>query len=246
MSCEDEELPPREYVESLMDKASYRTSNRTTLEAYVDAQASGQGSYYYEANKALLKIYQFLPDTVNVTTVATILLLSMMERKANSARAVDTLSLMYLIPDRFQKMEPCASVIECNRSLDSCEFVEFWNSYESLSSLLLNGSEELQSPHYLKELLGSSRAETELRNGILDVMALTYRSAKLSTVLSNLNLSSMSDLSSLSSSAVESINDTTVTFVKTSNNSKRGRVYQEGISYGDIASMMSKVNVSAE
>ena len=41
MSSSDEEKPSREYVESLMTKAPYKTSNLSTLEAYVDAQASG-------------------------------------------------------------------------------------------------------------------------------------------------------------------------------------------------------------
>ena len=232
MSFTDDEKPPREYVESLMEKAPYQKSNQSTLESYVDAQASGEGSYYFEANKALLKLYSFLPELADPNKIALILMLAMLEYPSSS---IDWLALSYLVPERIQRTEPCSTVVRCNYLLDSCEFVEFWKCYESLSS-----SPDAEDT-YTKALL-SGRAKHDLQKGILQAMALTYRSARLETVLSNLNLdrSSASSLTALSL-CVESVSDDTVTFVASTENTKRGRVFQEGISYGTIANMMSKV-----
>jgi translation initiation factor 3 subunit K len=227
----DEEKPPRAYVESLMVKGPYKTSNQSTLEAYVEAQALGEGSYYFEANKALLKIYQFLPNTADTNKFSLVLLLSMLEFPSAS---VDWLAISYLIPERVQKSEPCSTVLQCTNLLDGCEFVEFWKTFDTLSSVC--GEDK-----YAKALLDGSAKKT-LQNGILQAMSLTYRSARLDTVLANLNMDS-SSASSLTeiSSCVESVSADTVTFVATTNNIKRGRVFQEGVSYGAIANIMSNV-----
>lgn len=231
MSSYDEERPPREYVESLMTKAPYKTSNLSTLESHVHAQALGEDSYYFEANKALLKIYQFLPNSTDANNVALVLLLAMLEYPSFS---VDWLALSYLVPERLQKTEPCSTVLRCNNLLDGCEFGEFWKCFESLS-LLKDGDK------YIKAVV-EGRAKKVLQQGILQAMALTYRSARLDTVLTNLNLdSSSASLLTQIASCVESVNNDTVTFVATTDNTKRGRVFQEGVSYGSIANMMSKV-----
>jgi len=227
----DEEKPPREYVESLMHKAPYKTSNQSTLEAYVDSQASGEGSYFFEANKALLKIYQFLPKSADPDRVALVLLLAMIEYPSANA---DCLALSYLIPERLQKVEPCSTVLQCNNLLDSCDFVEFWKVFETLSP---------SDNKYVTALVG--RAAEVLQRGILQAMALTYRSVSLEKVLANLNIESSSAAKLADTPCVESVDTDTVTFVATADNTKRGRVFQEGVCYGAIANMMSSV-VSTE
>mmetsp|Transcript_28921 Transcript_28921/g.32437 ORF Transcript_28921/g.32437 Transcript_28921/m.32437 type:complete len:239 (+) Transcript_28921:185-901(+) len=235
MSSSDEERPSREYVESLMTKAPYKTSNQSTLEAYVDAQASGEDSYYFEANKALLKIYQFLPESANPNKVALVLLLAMLEYPSAS---VDWLALSYLVPERLQTSKPCSTVLRCNNLLDSCKFVEFWETFESLSSSV---NDEATGDKYIKAI-AEGGAKKDLQKGILQAMALTYRSARLDTVLANLNMDASSAASVTEiSTCVESVGTDTVTFVATTDNIKRGRVFQEGVSYGALANMMSKV-----
>ena len=223
----DEEKPPREYVESLMAKGSYKTSNQSTLEAYVDAQATGEGEYYFEANKALLKIYQFLPKDVDANKVALVLLLAMLEFPSSST---DWLALSYLIPERLQKQEPITTALRCNNLLDACKFVEFWKKLGSLSD---NGDK------YIKALV--DRATPVLQKGILEAMALTYRSASLEKVLANLNMEASSASTLTDISCVESVSGNIVTFVAGTDNTKRSRVFQEGVSYGAIANMMAMV-----
>jgi len=223
----DEEKPPREYVETLMAKGSYKASNQSTLEAYVDAQATGEGEYYFEANKALLKIYQFLPKSANPNKVALVLLLAMLEYPSTTT---DWLALSYLIPERLQKTEPISTVLRCNNLLDACEFVDFWKKFETLNT---------DGDKYVKALVG--RATEVLQKGILDAMALTYRSASLEKVLANLNMDSSSAATLNGLPCIESISGNTVKFVATADNTKRSRVFQEGVSYGAIANMMSMV-----
>ena len=223
----DEEKPPREYVESLMTKGSYKASNQSTLEAYIDAQATGDGAYYFEANKALLKIYQFLPKSIDPSKVALVLLLAMLDYPSTST---DWLALSYLVPERLQKSEPISTVLRCNNLLDGCEFVEFWKKFETLNA---------DGDKYIEALI--SRGTQVLQKGILEAMALTYRSASLEKVLANLNMKSSSAAKLNDISCIESVSGTTVTFVATTDNTKRSRVFQEGVSYGAIASMMSSV-----
>mmetsp|Transcript_21175 Transcript_21175/g.39535 ORF Transcript_21175/g.39535 Transcript_21175/m.39535 type:complete len:228 (-) Transcript_21175:66-749(-) len=223
------EKPPREYVESLLSKGSYKTSNQSTLEAYVEAQAAGEGEYYFEANKALLKIYQFLPTKTDPSKVVLILLLGLLEYPST-----DLLAFSYLVPERLQTAEPrVASVLECSRLLDSCKFAEFWEAFGKMDS----GDDE-----NLKALIGRSTAV--LQRGILQVLALTYKSASLSKVLASLKLSSSDEVLKLKDPCIASIEGDTVTFVSTAENTKRNRVFRDGLSYGAIANMMAKVVVA--
>ena len=224
----DEEKPPREFVESLMAKASYKTSNQSTLEEYVDAQATGEGEYYFEANKALLKIYQFLPQSTDPNKVALVLLLAML---AFPSASTDWLAVSYLVPERLQKTEPISTVLRCNNLLDSCDFVEFWKVFETLNA---------DGDKYIKALV--SRGTEVLQNGILQAMALTYRTASLDKVLTNLNMESSSAATLKDIECIESVSADTVTFVAATENTKRGRVFQEGVSYGALANMMSVVS----
>jgi translation initiation factor 3 subunit K len=223
----EEEKPPREYVESLMAKGSYKTSNQSTLEAYADAQATGEGEYYFEANKALLKIYQFLPKSGDPNKVALVLLLAMLEYPSAST---DWLSLSYLIPERLQKTEPITTALRCNKLLDACDFVEFWKKFGTINA---------SGDKYIEALVG--RATEVLQKGILEAMALTYRSASLEKVLANLNMDASSAATLSQIPCVESVEGGIVVFVAATDNTKRSRVFQEGVSYGAIANMMSTV-----
>eukprot|EP00536_Pseudo-nitzschia_multiseries_P007083 jgi/Psemu1/304575/fgenesh1_kg.160_\ len=223
----DEDFPPREYVESLMNKGSYKTSNQSTLEAYVDAQAMGEGDYYFEANKALLKIYQFLPKSVDPNKVALVLLLSMLEYPSANT---DWLALSYLIPERLQKTEPISLVLRCCKTLDACKFQEFWETFATLNSC---------GDKYIEACVG--RSTEVLQKAILEAMALTYRSASVEKVLANLKMDASSASKLTGIACVESVSADTVTFVASSDNVKRGRVFQEGVSYSAIANMCNMV-----
>lgn len=216
--------PTRESIEALLRKAPFSASNKVALESYVDAQAAGAAPYYMDANRSLLKLYQFSPQSSNPEKVALVLLLCLLEFPAT-----DVLAARYLIPDKMQQMEPCSSIIKCSELLEACKFVEFWSAFRGI----------LGSPR-IKALL--SQASTEkIQKAILGVLALSYRTASTSTVLAAVSMSE-EDLSKMNHDAIESITGDKVIFKATSDNTKRNRVFQEGINYSSIASMMAKVS----
>ena len=108
-------MATRESVEALLAKSPYNVSNQAALEAHVDAQAKGDAPYYMDANRSLLRIYQFSPQSANSSKIATILTLALLELPST-----DVLALSYLVPERMQKSEVCAAVLKSANLLESC------------------------------------------------------------------------------------------------------------------------------
>jgi hypothetical protein len=52
------------------------------------------------------------------------------------------------------------------------------------------------------------------------------------------------DIQSLSSPVVESVTETTVVFLPTVDNTKRQRVYQEGVSFSTVSALIQKMNAA--
>ena len=216
--------PSRDNVEALLKKSPYSSSNQATLEAYVDAQASGKAPYYMDANRSLLKLYQFFPQNLKEEKVALILLLALLEFPST-----DLLALRYLVPDRVQKAEPCNAILACAGLLQSCKFTEFWPAFSAL------GGEAT-----VNALVVASHEK--MQRAIVEVLALTYRTASVSKVLEALNMSSGDELSNLRHPSIISTDGDNVVFVASADNTKRNRVFQEGVNYNAIASMMAKVS----
>eukprot|EP00339_Tiarina_fusa_P016141 CAMPEP_0117036812 /NCGR_PEP_ID=MMETSP0472-20121206/26042_1 /TAXON_ID=693140 ORGANISM="Tiarina fusus, Strain LIS" /NCGR_SAMPLE_ID=MMETSP0472 /ASSEMBLY_ACC=CAM_ASM_000603 /LENGTH=221 /DNA_ID=CAMNT_0004746655 /DNA_START=70 /DNA_END=735 /DNA_ORIENTATION=+ len=215
--------PTKESIDSLLSKSPYSASNRAALEAYVDAEATGSCPYHMDANRCLLKLYQISPQSANADKVALVLLLALMEFPST-----DLLALSYLVPERTQKCEPCATILQCGDLLKACKFVEFWETFASIQ-----GDEKVKS-------LASGSSE-KCQRAILEVLALTYKTAKSSQVLPDLKMASTDEISKLSHPCVESIAGDVIVFKPSTENTKRNRVFQEGVNFGAIASMMAKV-----
>jgi translation initiation factor 3 subunit K len=233
--------PTLELVEAELAKSPSSTSHKSLLEAFVDVQAAAVGGtdpvYLFEANKALVKIYQFLPHTANTDKIATIVLLSMIQYPTTTT---DRLALSYVIPDRMQQVEPTASALRCSTLFDECRFAAFWEAYSKLATTATDSN----CPTLQALLAGPGTAA--LQRSILQTMALTYKSAKLESVLASLNMTSADTLTALKEPCVESVSNNAVNFVGTVDNTKRKRVFQEGVSYTAIANMMAKVVASPE
>jgi translation initiation factor 3 subunit K len=218
------EKPTKESVEALLTKSPYSASNQGVLEAYVIAQAKGECPYYMDANRSLLKLYQFSPQSANETNVSLILVLALLEFPST-----DLLALSYLVPERMQTAEPCATILKCADLLESCKFSDFWEAYGAMA-----GDDQI------KALVSASREP--LQRAIIEVLALSYRTSSLSKVLAASNLTSGDDLSKLKHACVESVGGDKVVFVASADNTKRKRVFQEGVNFGAIATMMAKVS----
>jgi CSN8/PSMD8/EIF3K family len=114
----------------------------------------------------------------------------------------------------------------CAELLDSCQFAQFWTLYKTLESN--------------ESLLPMVESGTDrLCQSIATVLALSYRTAPLSVVTSALHTDNVAKY-------VESVNGDTVSFPATPDNTKRGRVFQEGVTFTEIATLMSKTRAAKE
>jgi CSN8/PSMD8/EIF3K family len=216
--------PTKDAVEALLKKSPYSSSNLETLEAYVDAQASGEALYFMDANRSLLKLYQFAPQNIKEDKVAVILLLALLEFPST-----DLLALRYLVPERVQKADACDAILSCSALLDACKFTEFWPAYMGLG-----GNNDI------KTIVQASKEK--MQRAVVGVLALTYRTASLSKVLECTNMTSADDLTKLKHPCIESVSGDKVLFVATADNTKRTRVFQEGVNFSAISAMMAKVS----
>ena len=117
---------------------------------------------------------------------------------------------------------------KCSKLLESCKFTEFWTAVGAI-----------EGDDMLKNLVKNSTQK--MQSAILGVLALTYKSASVAKVSEALNGCNAEAISKLNHPSVESVEGDKVIFVASSENTKRNRVFQEGVDFGAIASMMAKV-----
>jgi hypothetical protein len=108
----------------------------------------------------------------------------------------------------------------CFELLDACKFKEFWTIFK-----------ELEGNADLKAVVKPD----QIRQGIVDVLALSYRAAPIEVVKIALNVDSVD----ASYTNVESVSATEVVFVATPDNTKRSRVFQEGVKFSAISSFVA-------
>lgn len=114
----------------------------------------------------------------------------------------------------------------CAENLDSCRFNEFWADFKTLESDATLGA-----------LVKNS--QERLSKAIVGVLALSYRAAPLSFCQSALNEQNVSKY-------VEKVDGDTVYFEATADNTKRDRVFQEGVTFGEISNLIHKTTVAKE
>ena len=114
-----------ESAAALLQKERYNPEILPKLEAYVEAQCK-ENTYDLDANLAVLKLYQFHPDTTNVAVVSKILLKALMKLPST-----DYITCSYLIPERVQEMELIASIASLASLLETCSFRQFWTAVRS-------------------------------------------------------------------------------------------------------------------
>lgn len=169
--------------------------------------------YSFEACRRLLKVYQFHPNVIDKDVSAKVLLLGMLQYPTT-----DYSSLLNMIPD--QTVEPIGTIVKCAEHLDACQFSQFWMEFKALET----------NPDFITI---TTRSTDQLRLAIASVLSLSYRNAPLAVVTAALNTTTIVG-------PVESVTATTVTFLPTPNNTKRGKIFQEGVSCSAIATMIHR------
>ena len=119
----------------------------------------------------------------------------------------------------------------CAELLDSCQFSEFWGIFKTL-----------EGDSNLKSL--ASGATGKLRQSIVNVLALSYRSAPLTIVTAALDMEDSAAIAKFEN--VEVVEGGSVNFVPTTDNTKRDRVFQEGVNFSAISNLLSKASVTSQ
>eukprot|EP00978_Attheya_sp_CCMP212_P041423 scaffold237497_cov58-Attheya_sp.AAC.3 len=222
--------PTYDDVVKLLGHSAYNPAIVPQLEAYVKAQASSKAPYYFNANRTLVKLYQFFPHlSAGDEIISLVLFLALVEFPTT-----DFCALACLVPERVQSREPCVTLVRCAELLEACQFAEFWQVFGQIQT-------EAAASVSMKQAAASSETQSKLRKSILSLLAHTYRTAPLTMVLAALNVSSLDDGDAM----VASVSGDTVTFVASPDNTKRSRVFKEGVNYDAISSMMTKTTTSA-
>ena len=230
------ENPTEDEIKAIVGSSSpYSPSNKPKLEAYLRAQATGNAAYSFEANRILMKLYQFFPTTAtaedmekerNNTAMALVLAL------LQYPNTTDLLALSCLVPDRLKSQEPCSSVVQCADLLDACQFAEFWKVWKGLEG----------NPPAAIAAVPLKNHHAALQAAICGVLALSYRTAPLKLVLAALDVSAGGELSSRADLKpfIESADASNVYFVATADNTKRNRVFQD-VDFNSISNLMAKI-----
>ena len=109
---------------TLQERAEYYMANDrcnipvVLLEEFVDEQVSS-GTYHMKANLALLKIYQFSPQSRNLDYCSKILIKAL-------SHPSDFVSYLYLLPENVQCAEPVSTLSSLSTLLEACKFSQFW------------------------------------------------------------------------------------------------------------------------
>jgi hypothetical protein len=224
--------PPSEpEIRALLSK-NYSPAAVPKLEEYLDAVCKGEANYLFDAVRTLVKLYQLFPTSSSSRSnakknIGYACLLAVLHGDDN-----DLLALQYMIPTFAQKDEPCASVVKCSALLRACLYTEFWQTFTT--SLLSNSDPVVQQM--------SKAAVPALQQSILAVLALSYKQAPMAVVLAATHLETAAALTKITNSPViESVDADTVTFVSTHDNTKRQRVYQEGVSFQTVSALLQKM-----
>jgi translation initiation factor 3 subunit K len=220
--------PPSESeMRSLLASQTYSASSLPVYEAYLAAQVSGNAPYIFDAVRTLVKLYQLFPEKKNEVNIGHCCMLAL-----SNYPETDLLALSYMIPTSTFTTEPMATIQKCSEQLDACNFIEFWKTFAVMQQ---------SSDAAIKGMANSKSMEGKLQGAILSTLALSYKEAPASVVLTALNVTSVNAVTALKNPTVESITADTVVFLASQDNTKRKRVYQEGVNFTAISSLMAKM-----
>lgn len=218
--------PSENDIRTLLSSQSYSTSMVQPLEEYLAAQAAGEAPYMFDAVRTLVKLYQLFPEHSNEEWTVRAYMLAMLEYPST-----DNLALSYMIPQPILSQDVCVSIQTCLSHLSACQFADFWKNYESLES---------SSDSVICSV--AKRSVQRLQASILQVLALTYKEAPTSVVSKALRGISAADITAVKSPVVKSASADCVVFEGSTDNTKREKVYQEGVSFSTIGSLLSKIS----
>ena len=187
--------PSSTEIKGLLTSERYNPSIIPQLESYLVSQVESNGNavsaYDFEANRTLVKLYQFFPALANLEYRNLAALLAIVYGNDAEFGAINC-----LIPEIVKAEEPFPSLIAAVQHRDACLFSNLWTTIASMESSSLVS---------IANLVKSNHAKTALRTSILNTLSLTFKSTTLASVLTHLNLESEAQLNAMESDAVETV-----------------------------------------
>lgn len=295
--------PTHADIQSLLSSAGqYDPASIPLLEAYVRAQVlavtstlvSSHAPYSIDANRTLIKLYQFFPhhlaaaatttaDTdvndadvaappavvvvgVEITTLIALLSLLQYPQSTDFGCTINC-----LLPERIQGIEPTATIVKCYELLDLAEYANFWPEFRKLGIPEYGaavgavgagggtGTGVSSDRQLLSNAVNSPLVTNILRGNIITMLARTYRSIHVEQVLAALDIQDTASLLEFGTNIVATgkgggggggsfilnkVEDADmVLFTHNGDNTKRvGNAYKEGVTYDDVAMLMSNNN----
>jgi hypothetical protein len=161
-----------ESISSLIETHKY-LSNRVDklgeLEGYLNQQIEND-TYDFEANHAILKLYQFHPEKINLTVVTNILI-----KALTVLPKPHFLLAICLIPESVQTTEEVSGLMQLFSYLETAQFKKFWS--------------HIQKTPTLKQALQSVPSFTNaIRKYMVGVLKMTYQTISKEYLASLLNL----------------------------------------------------------
>lgn len=200
-------------VITILQNNRYDPNALPQLEQYVDCQVKQQFSDS-EANLAVLKLYQFYPQSYNASVVSKILIKALM-----SLPSTDFLCALYLIPERRQVDEPIPIISRLASLLETGCFTEFWSDAGACADLLASVPGSLDS----------------IREFILSVVVRTYRTISAPVLAEIVNLDEKAAIELVTNKGW-SVSGSVVTCPHSGDNQPRPRAADEQLSFRQVAS----------
>ncbi|PVU91777.1 hypothetical protein BB561_004216 [Smittium simulii] len=150
----------------------YNVKNIPLLEEYVKSQCNSYSasSNDLQANLALLKLYQFNPELLNLDVVLNILVKALTTLPGN-----EFIMCMYLLNEQLLNDDMLVKLLELKEMLETARFEGFWD-------MVLNDPQA-------KELTdGVKGFEDSIRTMIADTVSLAHQSASSEFLMAALNL----------------------------------------------------------
>jgi len=241
--------PTNTAILELLEHSAYNPGIVPQLEAYVDAQlqsSTSEYSYSFDANRTLLKLYQFFPHLADEGYISKTFFLALLEFPST-----DFTALACLVSEKTQSREPCATLVRCADLLETCKFAQFWIALRQLSNSSTSSSSNSSSS--LPAASSTPKSIRKFRQSILYLLSITYTTAPLAVVLSALELESSFALKDFlkeagNESAADLVSDVKegecVDFKLTKDNTRRNRVFKEGVSFDAIANIIVASSVT--
>jgi len=208
-------------INALIENSRYNPEILGELTAYLQHQVDHQ-AYHFEANLAILKLYQFHPSKVDKTVVAKILIKALM-----NLPHTHFLLCSYLVNERLQTEESLSKLFTLANLLETAHFKGFWTEAANATDLLA------QVPGF----------NDAIRNFVAGLIGITYQTISVPHLAEAFNLEAGGkELTDLIASKGWKLNGDFVTIPPNEELHNKSKKAGESFNLDQMAKLLTSVN----